>query len=32
VQLVYWTVNLFVLYFLTKKPELATEETEHPTE
>jgi hypothetical protein len=21
VQLVYWTVNLFVLYFLTKKPE-----------
>jgi len=25
VQLVYWTVNLFVLYFLTKKPEPITE-------
>jgi hypothetical protein len=28
VQLVYWTVNLFVLYLLTKKPEQATEVTE----
>jgi hypothetical protein len=25
VQLVYWTVNLFVLYFLTKKPEKSTD-------
>ena len=25
VQLVYWTVNLFVLYFLTKKPEPVAE-------
>ena len=32
VQLVYWTVNLFVLYFLTKKPEPITEEAEQPTE
>ncbi len=28
VQLVYWAVNLFVLYFLTKKPEQAAEVTE----
>ena len=28
VQLVYWAVNLFVLYLLTKKPEQATEVTE----
>jgi hypothetical protein len=28
VQLVYWTVNLFVLYLLTKKPERAAEATE----
>jgi len=32
VQLVYWTVNLVVLSFLTKKPEPIAEETEHPTE
>ena len=25
VQLVYWAVNLFVLYFLTKKPEKSTD-------
>lgn len=28
VQLVYWAVNLFVLYLLTKKPEQPTEVTE----
>ena len=28
VQLVYWTVNLFVLYFLTKKPEPIIEANE----
>jgi hypothetical protein len=28
VQLVYWAVNLFVLYLLTKKPEQAAEVTE----
>jgi len=28
VQLVYWTVNLFVLYFLTQKPEKLPEEPE----
>jgi hypothetical protein len=28
VQLVYWTVNLVVLYFLTKKPEPRTEVSE----
>jgi len=28
VQLVYWTVNLFVLYLLTKKPEQAAETTQ----
>jgi hypothetical protein len=32
VQLVYWTVNLFVLYFLTKKPEQIAEEAKQPTE
>lgn len=28
VQLIYWTVNLVVLYFLDPKPETVTEETE----
>src|ERR1700742_1739999 len=28
VQLVYWAVNLFILYLLTKKPKQATEVTE----
>lgn len=32
VQLVYWTVNLLVLYFLTKKPEPVAEESEQPRE
>jgi len=32
VQLVYWTVNLFVLYFLDNKSEPATEETEQSKE
>ena len=32
VQLVYWTVNLFVLYFLPNKPEQITEEAEQPVE
>ncbi|MDO3626419.1 hypothetical protein [Mucilaginibacter sp. BT774] len=32
VQLVYWAVNLVVLYFLTKKSEQITEEAEQPAE
>ncbi|MBV8388518.1 MAG: hypothetical protein JO080_01825 [Mucilaginibacter sp.] len=32
VQLVYWTVNLFVLYFLDNKPRPVSEETEQPSE
>ena len=32
VQLVYWTVNLIVLYFLDNKSQPVTEETEQPTE
>jgi len=32
VQLVYWTVNLVVLYFLTKKPEPTAEQAEQPAE
>jgi len=32
VQLVYWTVNLVVLYFLTKKPEPAVKQIEESAE
>ena len=32
VQLIYWTVNLIVLYFLDPKPEAVAEETEQPIE
>jgi len=32
VQLVYWTVNLFVLYLLTPKPDPIVKESEQPME
>jgi len=32
VQLIYWTVNLVVLYFLDPKPEVVSEETEQSAE